>query len=81
MKKYRVEFASGRNFDCPETDWQTLDEWMQIKAESAEEAALEAVNADGFENELFRVYELTENDFGKLEPIDQHNPEYFTWQE
>ena len=75
---YRVEFAFAENFSAV-SEWDTMDEWVQVSAENAEQAAMDAANADGFENALFRVYELTKNEFGKMEKADPHNPQYFTF--
>lgn len=74
--KFRVEFAFAENFSKV-AEWSTLDEWISVSSDSAEQAAMDAANADGFENALFRVFELKEDGFGGLEPVDQHNPEYF----
>jgi len=76
MKKYRVEFAFAENFNCV-SEWQTLDEWMEIETDTARDAAMQAANADDFEKALFRVFELTTNEFGKLEKAEPHKPEYF----
>ena len=76
VKKYRVEFAFAENFNCV-SEWQTLDEWMEIETDTARDAAMQAANADDFEKALFRVFELTTNEFGKLEKAEPHKPEYF----
>lgn len=65
MKQYLVEFAFGENFLSVD-EWQTID-GLKIAAENAEDAAKKAASADGFENALFRVFELTENEFGEME--------------
>lgn len=68
--KFRVEFGFGENFGKNVQvvgEWQTIDGLDVIEAESYEEAAKEAVNIDGLENAIFKVCELTENEFGKLE--------------
>ena len=49
----------------------------EVEAENAENAAVFAAYTEGLENARFRVYELSENDFGKLEPVNQNEPEYF----
>ena len=64
--KFRVEFGFGKNVTAVD-EWQTIDELNVIEAESYEEAAKEAANVDGLENAMFRVCELAENEFGKLE--------------
>lgn len=64
--KFRVEFGFGENVQMVD-EWQTIDELNVIEAESYEEAAKEAANIDGLENAIFRVCELTEKEFGKLE--------------
>ena len=64
--KFRVEFGFGENVTAVD-EWQTIDELNVIDAESYEESAKEAANIDGLENAIFRVCELTENEFGKLE--------------
>lgn len=68
--KFRVEFGFGENVTAVD-EWQTIDELNVIEAESyeeaAKEAAKEAANIDGLENAIFKVCELTENEFGKLE--------------
>lgn len=74
MKKYRVEFGFGENFSSV-TEWQTCDDLMEVNAETSEDAAKDAACTDGFENALFRVYELILNEFGELEKYDE--PEYF----
>lgn len=76
MKKYRVEYGFAENFLSVE-EWQIINGMDIIEAENAEEAAMKVSYTDGLENALFRVFELTENEFGQLEPVDQHNPEYF----
>ena len=76
MNKYRVEFGFGENF-------LSVDEWQVIMDEasacSSEEAAINASYTDGLDGALFRVYKLSENDFGELEPVEPHNPEYFSF--
>lgn len=74
--KFRVEFGFGENVQATD-EWQTIDELNAIEAESYEEAAKEAANADGLENAMFRVCELTEDEFGKLERSG--NWEYFSF--
>lgn len=74
--KFRVEFGLGENVQMVD-EWQVIDELNAIEAESYEEAAKEAVNIDGLENAIFKVCELTENDFGKLER--NGNWEYFSF--
>lgn len=74
--KFRVEFGFGENV-IQIDEWQELDELNTIEAESYEEAAKEAANADGLENAMFRVCELAENEFGKLER--NGNWEYFSF--
>ena len=64
--KFRVEFGFGENV-IQIDEWQELDELNTIEAESYEEAAKEAANADGLENAMFRVCELAESEFGTLE--------------
>lgn len=64
--KFRVEFGFGENVMTVD-EWQTIDGLDVIEAESYEEAAKEAACTDGLENAMFRVCELTENEFGKLE--------------
>lgn len=76
MSKYRVEFGFGENFISIE-EWQTMNGMDVMEAESAEEAAKHAACTDGLEKALFQVYELIENEFGKLEKADPHNPEKF----
>ncbi len=76
MKKYLVEAGFAENFLAVE-EWDGYEEWNEIEAESAEDAAKKAVRTDGFENAMFRVYELTKNEFGELEKADSHNPEMF----
>lgn len=74
--KFRVEFGFGENVQAID-EWQTIDELNAIEAESYEEAAKEAANADGLENAMFRVCKLAENEFGKLER--NGNWEYFNF--
>lgn len=76
MGKYRVEFGFGENF-ISVNEWQSIDGFEKKEAKNAEQAAKEASYTDGLENALFRVFELIENEFGELEPIDIHTPEYF----
>lgn len=64
--KFRVEFGFGENVQAVD-EWQTIDGLDVIEAESYEEAAEEAANADELENAVFRVCELAEDEFGKLE--------------
>lgn len=74
MKKYRVEFGFGENFSSV-TEWQTLDDLAEVDAETTEDAAKDAACTDGFENALFRVYELILNESDDLEKYGE--PEYF----
>ena len=76
MGKYRVEFGFGENF-ISVNEWQSIDGFEKKESKNAEQAAKEASYTDGLENALFRVFELIENGFGELEPIDIHTPEYF----
>lgn len=77
MKKYFGEFAFAENF-CSVEEW---DAGMMsdgfIEAESAEEAAKQMSYTDGLENALFRVYELSMNEFGEMEKCG--DPEYFVF--
>lgn len=74
MKKYLVEFGFSEN-TCSVQEWQTTDGLESVEAESAEAAAEWAACTDGLENALFRVSELTSNEFGGLEAAGA--PEYF----
>lgn len=74
--KFRVEFGFGENVMAVD-EWQTIDGLDIVEAESYEEAAKEAANTDGLENAMFRVCELAENEFGKLER--NGNWEYFSF--
>lgn len=76
MKKYLVEFALAENFQSVD-EWQTMDGMDSVQAENAEEAAKLAACTDGLEDALFRVYRLTENEFGELEK--NGDPEYFNF--
>lgn len=78
MNKYRVEYGFGENV-CQVEEWQTINGLGIIEKENAEEAAKEAACTDGLENALFRVFELTKNEFDGYEPVDVHNPEYFAF--
>ena len=75
MKKFRVEVGFGENFMTVD-EYQAIDETEEIEAETAEEAARKAACIDGLENALFCVYELYENEFGKLE---YNNGRYFSF--
>lgn len=74
--KYRVEFGFGENTSVV-GEWHTIDELLVVEAKNAEEAAIEGANANGLEEAMFRVCELTENEFGKLER--NGNWEYFSF--
>lgn len=74
MKKFRVEYGFEENFMSVD-EWQTIDGLQAVEAESAEAAAEWAACTDGLEGALFRVYELTEDEFGGLEVAGA--PEYF----
>lgn len=76
MKKYLVEFAFAENF-VSVNEWQTMDGLEAAEAENAEEAAKQASYTDGLENALFRVYELTSNEFGGLEKTG--DPKYYNF--
>lgn len=76
MKKYRVEFGFAENFTEVD-EWQTIDGLDCVEAENAEEAAKVGAHTDGLENALFRVSELTENQFGELERAGE--AEYFSF--
>lgn len=76
MKKYRVEFGFAENFTVV-NEWQTMDGLDCVEAENAEEAAKVGAHTDGLENALFRVSELTENQFGELERAGE--AEYFSF--
>ena len=73
---YRVEFGFAENFMMVD-EWQTIDGLEAVKADSAEEAAKMSACTDGLEDALFRVYRLTENEFGELEK--NGDPEYFNF--
>lgn len=75
---YRVEYGFAENFTEVD-EWQTLEGFEKIEAENAEEAAKEAACTDGLEDALFRVFELTKNEFGGYDPADAHNPDYFVF--
>lgn len=66
MKRFRVEFGFGENFETVE-EFQTMDGLDVIEAENAEEAAKWVACTDGLENALFLVYELVDNGLGDLE--------------
>lgn len=67
MKKYFVEFAFAENF-CSVEEWDAgMMEDGFVESENEEEAAKMIACTDGLENALFRVYELSENEFGKFE--------------
>lgn len=66
MKRFRVEFGFGENFETVE-EFQTMDGLDVIEAENAEEAVKWAACTDGLENALFLVYELVDNGLGDLE--------------
>lgn len=76
MKKYLVEFAFAENFTTVD-EWQTIDGLDVMDAENAEEAAKNASYTDGLEGALFRVYELSADEFGGFEHTG--NPEYFSF--
>jgi hypothetical protein len=76
MKMYRVEFSFAESFGQVD-EWQTMDGLEAFEAESSEAAAKWAACTDGLEDALFKVYELAENEFGELEPVDLHTYEYF----
>ena len=76
MKKYLVEVGFGENFFNVD-EWQTIDDLDCVEAENAEEAAKVGAHTDGLENALFRVSELTENQFGELEKTGE--AEYFSF--
>lgn len=74
FKKFLVEFAFSENFSSVD-QWDSMDGMEAITAENAEEAAKKAAYTDGLEDALFRVYKLTENEFGELEKNGE--AEYF----
>lgn len=76
MKKYLVEFAFAENFICV-VEWHTIDGLEEVVEDNAENAAKFAACTDGLENALFRVFELTENQFGRLEAAGE--PKYFNF--
>ena len=67
---FRVEFGFGEN-STEVNEWQTMDGLDIMNAESAEDAAREASCTDGLEGAIFRVFELTKNDFGTYEPSSE----------
>lgn len=76
FKKFLVEFAFSENFVSVD-EWHSMDGVKAITAENAEEAAKEVARTDGLEGALFRVYRLTENEFGQMEK--NGDPEYFNF--
>lgn len=76
FKKFLVEFAFSENFVSVD-EWHSMDGVKVITAENAEEAAKEVARTDGLEGALFRVYRLTENEFGQMEK--NGDPEYFNF--
>lgn len=73
MKKYRVEFGFGENFESVQ-EFEIIDGLDAVDAESAGEAAKWAACTDGLENALFKVYELDENG-----EYDRHKEERFSF--
>lgn len=76
MTKFLVEFGFGENVGQVQ-EWQTIDGLDEVEADSAEAAAEWGANTDGLEDALFRVWKLTENEFGKLEKSGE--AEYFSF--
>lgn len=77
MKKYFVEFAFAENF-CSVDEWNS--EMMEegfVETESAEEAAKWIACTDGLEDALFRVHEVSENEFGTIEKFGDYEYFYF----
>lgn len=66
MKKFRVEFGFGENFESVD-EFQTIDGLDAVDAETAEDAAKLAACTDGLENALFVIFELVPDGFGGLE--------------
>lgn len=73
--KFRVEFGFADNVMLVD-EWQTIDELAVVEADSYKEAAKIGANTEGLEKAFFRIYELTENEFGGLEKVKYAKAKY-----
>ena len=66
---FKVEYAFAINASSV-YKWETIDEFENIEAETAENAAKQASHVTGLEKALFKVSKLILNEYGRLEPTN-----------